>query len=331
MNVEARLRAFAAVARQRSFSRAAEELYVSQPAVSKHVASLEPELGKQLVVRGRREATLTPAGELLADYVLRAEALLANAGRALAAGEDGASGTLSLAASGIPGTYLLPELLGRFAERASRASRSTSSSRPPAAPSSSCGHTRSSWRSSVGSSSRRSSRASRSSKTRSCSSGPPSLAGRRLRARELEGLTWVSREEGSATRAAVEASRWEIGLHAVRTLELPSVGGGEAGGRERRGDRRDQPLRDRPRAGGRHAGGARRAPLAGDADDRGRDRPRRPADAAGRRASSTSCARRSPARASWRRTRTCLRPLRSSAARTSSSSSSTCSAAGRGW
>ena len=116
MNVEARLRAFAAVARQRSFSRAAEELYVSQPAVSKHVASLEAELGKQLVVRGRREATLTPAGVLLAEHVLRAEALLANAGRALAAGEDGASGTLALAASGIPGTYLLPELLGRFTD-----------------------------------------------------------------------------------------------------------------------------------------------------------------------------------------------------------------------
>ena len=46
MQVEARLRAFAAVARQRSFSRAAEELYVTQPAVSKHVAALEAELGR---------------------------------------------------------------------------------------------------------------------------------------------------------------------------------------------------------------------------------------------------------------------------------------------
>jgi DNA-binding transcriptional LysR family regulator len=52
--------------------------------------------------------------------------------------------------------------------------------------------------------------------------GAPSLGGRRLRLKELEGLTWVSREEGSATRAAVEAARWQIGLHVVRTLELPS-------------------------------------------------------------------------------------------------------------
>jgi DNA-binding transcriptional LysR family regulator len=52
--------------------------------------------------------------------------------------------------------------------------------------------------------------------------GQPSLGGRRLRRRELEGLTWISREEGSATRAAVETARWEMGLHSVRTLELQS-------------------------------------------------------------------------------------------------------------
>ena len=35
-------------------------------------------------------------------------------------------------------------------------------------------------------------------------------------------MTWISREEGSATRAAVETARWQIGLRVVRTLELPS-------------------------------------------------------------------------------------------------------------
>jgi predicted ATPase/DNA-binding transcriptional LysR family regulator len=221
MNVDARLRAFAAVVRQRSFSRAAAELYVSQPAVSKHVAALEAELGTQLVVRGRRETTLTPAGELLADYVLRAEALLANAHRALAAGADGGSGTLSLAASGIPGTYVLPELLGRFADdhpgveidfqlstsggalelvRAHRVELALVGGMvvPPEL------------------------QGEPLLEDEVVLVGPPALAGRRLRARELEGLTWVTREEGSATRAAVEAARWQIGLHAVRTLELPS-------------------------------------------------------------------------------------------------------------
>ena len=117
MDLEARLRAFAAVAREGSFSEAAKELYVSQPAISKHVALLEAELGAQLVVRSRRGASLTPAGEVLADYVLRAEALLANGRRAIAAGGDAQVGTLALAASGIPGTYLLPAILARFHER----------------------------------------------------------------------------------------------------------------------------------------------------------------------------------------------------------------------
>src|SRR3982750_507881 len=117
MELEARLRAFAAVARQRSFTRAAAELYVSQPAISKHVASLEAQLGTRLVDRRAREAALTPAGQLLADYVLRAQALLANAGRALAAGGDAQIGTLAFAASGIPGTYLLPTPLAQFHEQ----------------------------------------------------------------------------------------------------------------------------------------------------------------------------------------------------------------------
>src|SRR5215218_6589933 len=117
MELEARLRAFAALARRGSFSGAAEELYVSQPAVSKHLAALEAEVGKPLVSRGRTGSPLTPAGELLAEYVLRAEALLANAKRALAAGAEAETGTLSLAASGVPGTYLLPEIVVEFGER----------------------------------------------------------------------------------------------------------------------------------------------------------------------------------------------------------------------
>ena len=52
--------------------------------------------------------------------------------------------------------------------------------------------------------------------------GPPALGARRLRPADLDSLTWVSREEGSATRAAVEAARWQIGLREVRRLELPS-------------------------------------------------------------------------------------------------------------
>ena len=221
MELEARLRAFAAVAREGSFSRAAHSLYVSQPAVSKHLAALETELGKQLVVRDRRGITLTPAGQVLADYVLRAEALLANARRALGAGEEAQIGTLSLAASGIPGTYLLPALLARFREQHPAVEldfRATTSQGalnlvraheaelavvgglvvPPELESEALAD------------------------DDVVLIGLPSLAGRRLRPRDLEGQTWISREEGSATRAAVEVARWQAGLRDVVTLDLPS-------------------------------------------------------------------------------------------------------------
>ena len=65
MELEARLRAFAAFARHRSFSAAAQELRISQPAVSKHVADVEREVGARLVDRHSRGGTLTSAGECL--------------------------------------------------------------------------------------------------------------------------------------------------------------------------------------------------------------------------------------------------------------------------
>ena len=221
MQVEARLRAFAAVARQRSFSRAAEELYVSQPAVSKHVASLEAELGKQLVVRDRRAVRLTPAGEVLADYVLRAEALLANAQRALASDEEAQTGTLAFAASGIPGTYLLPPLVADF--HASYPAVEIDFQLTTSGGALELVRTHAVELAVVGGLTVPPELESEPLvEDEVVLVGPARLAGRRLRAKELEGETWITREEGSSTRAALEAARWEIGLRATRTLELPS-------------------------------------------------------------------------------------------------------------
>ena len=221
MNVEPRLRAFAAVAREGSFSRAAARLYVSQPAVSKHVASLEKELGTQLIERERRGAGLTPAGQLLAEYVLRAEALLANARRALASGGEAQIGTLSLAASGIPGTYLLPGLLSRFHEEHPAVELDFRLSTSGGAIDLVRSHEVE--LAVVGGMTVPSELESETLvEDDVVLVGPPALGGRRLRPKDLEGLTWVSREEGSATRAAVESARWQIGLHVVRRLELPS-------------------------------------------------------------------------------------------------------------
>jgi molybdate transport repressor ModE-like protein len=221
MQLEARLRAFAAIARCGSISRAAEELYVSQPAVSKHLSSLEQELDRKLVTRGREGAALTPAGEVLAEFVLRAEALLANAGRALAADEEAETGTLSVAASGVPGTYLLPELLVRFRDRFPGVAVDLD-----VATSAGTLELVRSHRAELGVVGGLTVPPELESEPLLDDEivlvGAPSLGGRRLRPKDLEGVTWVSREEGSATRAAVETARWELGLHAVPTLELPS-------------------------------------------------------------------------------------------------------------
>lgn len=67
----AELQTFLTVARERSFSRAAEKLYRTQPAVSLAIRRLEDWVGQPLFVRGSRAARLTDAGEVLHDYAER--------------------------------------------------------------------------------------------------------------------------------------------------------------------------------------------------------------------------------------------------------------------
>ena len=114
MKLEARLRAFAAFARQKSFSAAAAELHISQPAVSKHIAELEQALGLSLVDRGRRDGTLTKAGDFVANQVLRAEALLVQASLGAAQFRKIGSGSVAVVASSLTGRYLLPEIIAEF-------------------------------------------------------------------------------------------------------------------------------------------------------------------------------------------------------------------------
>src|SRR5712671_1567267 len=114
MRLEARLRAFAAYVRLRSFSGAARELRISQPAVSKHIADIEREFGAPLVERRRRAGALTPAGEFLANHVLRAEAILAQAALGGTEFREPGSGALRIVAAGVSGTYLLPEVIAQF-------------------------------------------------------------------------------------------------------------------------------------------------------------------------------------------------------------------------
>ena len=118
MELDARLRAYGAFVRRKSFSGAASELRISQPAVSKHIADLERELGVKLIER--RTRSLTEAGEYLAGHVVRAEALLKQSVRGLASLRDPTAGAVSIIASGTPGTYVLPRIVAAVPERASR-------------------------------------------------------------------------------------------------------------------------------------------------------------------------------------------------------------------
>ncbi len=82
MDVELRhLRAFASVARHRSFSRAAEELLITQPALSRTIAQLEGNLSVRLLDRSSRHVELTDTG---AEFLVHVERVLATLDQALA-------------------------------------------------------------------------------------------------------------------------------------------------------------------------------------------------------------------------------------------------------
>jgi DNA-binding transcriptional LysR family regulator len=111
------LSAFNAVARELSFSRGAERLMVSQPAVSQQIRSLEASLGLKLFDRLPKGIRLTEAGELLMDYAERIEALEREAEAALAELKGVKRGRLIVGASFSIAAYLLPEILGQFRRR----------------------------------------------------------------------------------------------------------------------------------------------------------------------------------------------------------------------
>ena len=107
-------RVFRQVAHSGSFSAAARELYISQPAVSQAIAQLEQGLGHPLLIRGRRGIRLTPEGEMLLGYVDAGLDMLAAGEEKLLRLEQLQEGELSIGASdAVSAHYLLP-LLARF-------------------------------------------------------------------------------------------------------------------------------------------------------------------------------------------------------------------------
>lgn len=221
MELEARLRAFAAFARRRSFSAAARELRISQPAVSKHIADVEREAGVKLVERRPRGGELTPAGEFLANHVLRAQALLAQAVRGVGEFRLRATGSLTIVASGVPATYLLPEVVVTF----QRAHPDVHVRIVPGASAQTMDALRS-HRAEFGVvggfAAAPEIEAEPLVEEEILVVGSPELAGRGMSHRDAEAATWISAGEGSATRAVVEAAWSDSGITPSRRLELPN-------------------------------------------------------------------------------------------------------------
>lgn len=109
-----RLEAFAAVAREGSFTRAALALRLSQSGVSQQVAALERELDARLLDRTRRRVVPTPAGEALLEWSERLLRDAEGARRAVAAAQGRIGGTLAIASSLTVAGYVLPRPLARL-------------------------------------------------------------------------------------------------------------------------------------------------------------------------------------------------------------------------
>lgn len=104
------LETFLAVAEERSFSRAAQRLHRTQPAISQVIRKLEASVGETLFDRAARDGSLTAAGELLRDYALRLLALRREAASALDELKSLERGRLQLAANEYTCLYLLPAI-----------------------------------------------------------------------------------------------------------------------------------------------------------------------------------------------------------------------------
>src|SRR5512142_2579664 len=105
---------FLQVAELGNFSRAAEKVLRSQPAVSAQIRQLEDEYGTRLFDRTKKSVTLTPAGELLLEYVKRLIALRQDSLRAIADSGTETRGVLSIGANETTFLYVLPDTLARY-------------------------------------------------------------------------------------------------------------------------------------------------------------------------------------------------------------------------
>lgn len=112
-----RERVFMAVAEHLSFSNAATSLFISQPAVTKHVKELEQKIGIALFVRQGNHVFLTKAGTLLYEHLQKISQLYSDLDDEIGSLKGESEGTLRLGASSTIVQYVLPKILADFQRR----------------------------------------------------------------------------------------------------------------------------------------------------------------------------------------------------------------------
>ena len=105
------LEAFVNVIRYKSFSRAAEATYLTQPTISTHISSLENELGVKLIDRRGKESRPTKHGRAFYNYAVNIINTRERAMMAMKEFDADISGSIDIRSSSIPGQFIVPELL----------------------------------------------------------------------------------------------------------------------------------------------------------------------------------------------------------------------------
>lgn len=116
MNLK-QIEAFVHIAEGQSFSKAAKELYLTQPTISAHIASLEKELNVRLFVRNTKEVNLSTDGEVLYEYAAKMVSLQKEIEQAFGKTNINEKQCIRIAASSINSQYILPELMIEFGKQ----------------------------------------------------------------------------------------------------------------------------------------------------------------------------------------------------------------------
>ncbi|MBA1334496.1 MAG: Transcriptional regulator, LysR family [Firmicutes bacterium] len=105
------------IVKHNSYTHAAEELFLTQPALSSHIQALEDELGTVLLNRSGKNVTLTEAGKVLYNYAVNILNMREQARYSVARYEGRLEGELAIASSNVPQQHLLPALIKDFSSK----------------------------------------------------------------------------------------------------------------------------------------------------------------------------------------------------------------------